>query len=71
MTGGVNSALREMNVTGAVILFAQPSQVTRTWSPIAMRASMRSGMKKRTLILPGGSTAMIGRLAGTVSPGRK
>ena len=71
MTGGVYSTDRETKLTLAAISAAQPSQCTATVSPNTIDGNAASGTKKRILILPGGSSATIGRPAGTISPGRK
>src|SRR5512142_502001 len=48
----------------------QPSQRTTTASPIRNVPTIASGTKKRTLTLPGGSSATTGAPACTNSPGR-
>ena len=60
-----------MKLIRAGMFSAQPSQRIITASPSAIFGSTASGTKKRTLMLPGGSSDTTGRPAGTTSPGRK
>ncbi len=60
-----------MKLTLAVMSPAQPSQLTLMVSPSLIFGSIASLTKKRTLRLPGGSSATTGLPAGTISPTRK